>query len=290
MKTFSALWAFRVLVYLEASRLEDQGDLAGAWNWYRASLRTIYHAGMHSDVYRRNFIQRQHRELHNRILICSDDRRTTREMLRRAIDDVVACEQLAGSEQDSLKVGYVEVMAMLDGPHNPGHQVPLMRFRRFWNPDYQLTPEQIQSFWDAWRFVHQEPERSRRVLRLLTANWLTYLEQPEAARPKPDPTVASFDVYRFGDDVPTAARAISPEALDGWFDTAYDAQQALPYLHNSGNQASERANHADFLILLATELYQRDHGSDPPSYDALIGPYLKSLPAEILAKKPPSSP
>ena len=32
------------------------------------------------------------------------------------------------------------------------------------------------------------------------------------------------------------------------------------------------------VVLLASELYRRDHGGDPPSEEALVGPYLKELP------------
>ena len=210
LRTFSALWAFRLLAFLEASRLEDKGDMAGAWEMYLALMRTIHHVGMHSGAYRRNMIQRWHRDLRNRVLTWSDDRRTSPALLRRAIDDVVACERLAPSEQDSLKSGYVEVMELLESPRNPGHQVPLMRFHDFWNPDYQLTPEQIQTIWDAWRFLRSEPERSRRVIRLLTANWLAYLDLPEGSRTGPDPTVAPFDLYSPRAGSPCGGRAISP--------------------------------------------------------------------------------
>ena len=46
-KTMAGLWALRLIVLLEASRLEEQGDMAGAWGWYRAMLRTIHHIGIH---------------------------------------------------------------------------------------------------------------------------------------------------------------------------------------------------------------------------------------------------
>ena len=128
----------------------------------------------------------------------ADDRRTTPALLRQALDDVVACEALAPSERDSLKAGYLEVIWLLDGPSNPGRQVPLVRFRRFWNPDYQLAPEQIQAIWNAWRFWRREPDRSRRVIRLVTANWLAYLNLPAEDRPQADRRVASLDVYPFG--------------------------------------------------------------------------------------------
>ena len=256
--------------------------MAGAWGWYKALLRTSHHVGMHAAVDRRTEILLWHRELHNRLTTWADHPRTSPALLRQAIDDVVACEALAPSERDSLKAGYLTAIKLLDSPSNPGRAVPLMRFRQFWHPDYQLGPEQIQEIWDAWRSWRREPERSRRLIRLVTANWLAYLDLPVEDRPKPDPNVASFDFYQFGPQAPAQARALSPEALDRWFDTAYDAQEVLRYLDATGIQIGERANHADLLVLLGTELYHRDHGSDPPTLEALVGPYLKSLPAEYL--------
>ena len=288
-KTFSALWSFRLLTLLKASQLEEQGNMAGAWDLYRAMMRTIHHVGMHGNVYRRNMVQRWHRDLRNRLMTWADDKRTTPALLRRAIDDVAACEALAPSEQDSLKAGYLAASELLDSPINPGHEVPLVRFKQFWHPEYQLNPEQIQALWDGWRFFRREPERSQRLIRLITANRLAYLDLPADIRPKPDPEVASFDFYRFGPPAPPPARALSPEALDRWFDTAYDAQKILGLIDASGIQTVEQADHLDFLVLLGTELYHRDHGIDPPTPETLVGPYLKSLPFNSLPQRPTPS-
>jgi hypothetical protein len=284
-KTFQALSLFRPMILLEASRLEDQGDMAGAWGWYRALLRTVHHVGMHGTVYRRSHIQRWHRQFRERMTTWAAEPRTTPALLRRALDDVVACEALAPSELDSLKAGYLDANWLLNSPTNPGHEVPFMRFRRFWNPDYQLNPEQIQAIWDWWRFWRREPERSRRVIRLVTANWLAYHELPPGNRPKPDPNVASLDAYPLGPRSPAMARILSPTALDRWFDTAYDAQQVLRFLNPSGVRTLEQANDGDIIMLLGTELYRRDHGTDPPTPEALVGPYLKSLPVDYQAGK-----
>ena len=140
-------------------------------------LRTIHHVGMHGSVARRN-ASSMAQTLRDRLTTWAADPRTTPALLRRALDDVVACEALAPSESDSLKAGYLDVIWLLDSPTNPGREVPLARFRQFWNPDYQLDPEQIQAIWDAWRFWRREPERSRRVIRLVTANWLAYHDLP----------------------------------------------------------------------------------------------------------------
>jgi len=36
--------------------------------------------------------------------------------------------------------------------------------------------------------------------------------------------------------------------------------------------------HRELVIMLATEIYHRERGSPPPSEEALVGTYLKSLP------------
>ena len=42
----------------------------------------------------------------------------------------------------------------------------------------------------------------------------------------------------------------------------------------------ERANRRALLVVLASELYRRDLGTDPPSEEALVGPYLEEVPAD----------
>ncbi len=119
------------------------------------------------------------------------------------------------------------------------------------------------------------------MIRLLTANWLAYLDLPPGNRPMRDPKVVEFDVYLLGPQSPAKARALSLESLDRWYDSAHDAQQVLGDLDSTSVQTLERANHAAILLLLATELYRRDHhGANPPAPEALVGSYLERLPDE----------
>ncbi len=278
-ETLPASFSFRLMVLLEASRLEDQGDMAGAWGWYRAMVRTIHHAGMHGSAQRRNSVELWYLRLRERLATWAVDPRTSSALLRSALADVVACEALAPSEQDAFKASYLNVSRLLDSPKNPGSKAPIKKLRQLWNPRDPLLPGEIQPLWDAWRFWRREPERSRRVIKLLTANWLAYQDLPSQKRPQPDPKLTAFDVYPLGPQAPANARALSPESLERWFESAHDAQQVLRDLEVSSVQTLERDNHAALLLLLATELYRRDHnGADPPGPEALVGPYLERLP------------
>ena len=171
-EAFSQLHYFRFLALLQASRLEEQGDMAGAWGWYRAMLRSLHHLGMHSTAIRRLIAQAWHKEPSDRITTWAADPRTTPELLRRALADVVACESLAPSEADTLKAEYLAMERMLDDPKGPGPRMPPAWFRSMSSQSltrpllYLLmayrTPDQIRSLHGAWRTWRREPERSRR--------------------------------------------------------------------------------------------------------------------------------
>ena len=65
-----------------------------------------------------------------------------------------------------------------------------------------LTPEQMRSISEAWSFWRREPERCRRLIRLVTANRLAFYDLPPERRPRPDPDVHSCDLYPSGPEAP----------------------------------------------------------------------------------------
>ena len=102
------------LALLEASRLEEQGDMAGAWAWYRSYLRTIHLAGHRGPLYRRHEAQTWHKTLLDRLTGWSAAARTTPAQLRQALDDVIACEAIVPSDSYALKSQYFLVAPLFD--------------------------------------------------------------------------------------------------------------------------------------------------------------------------------
>lgn len=281
----SALYAFKDLALLEASRLEDGGDMAGAWTWYRAALRETAHAAMRGTTPERYGAQMQHLEIRRRIDSWAADPRTTPAMLRRALDDAIACEALAPSDSHTIRADYLLQEPFLTGPHPPGRNDLIFRLKTFRinSTEYQIDPDLIGNVVDAWRAWRREPERSRRTLRLAVANWLAYQDLPPDRRPAPDTsTSGAFDFYAFGPEAPANARALSPAALDRWLLSTSDTVHLFRAWDLRSARVRERANHRALVVSLASQLYRRDHGSDPPTDEALVGPYLRKLPDDGL--------
>jgi hypothetical protein len=280
---FDALRPLQRLTLLEASRLESQGDMAEAWGWYRTYLRTIHHVGLHGRFYRRMFAQHWYSELRKRLTNWAADARTTPAQLRLALDDVIACEALAPSESYTLKAEYLHGTSMFAEGNYPGRYTAPSWLTEFnsWAATSigpLLTPEWVQRISDAWSFCRREPERSRRVIQLITAKQLAFFGLPPDSQPSPDPNVSSCDLYPFGPEAPAKARTLSPMALSLWLDSTRDAREVIGLLNWKGLRTRELRNHRELVMLLANELYHRDRGTEPPSPDALVGPYLKRLP------------
>jgi hypothetical protein len=290
-KMIEALQWFHMLATVEAVRLREQGQMAEAWGWYRAALRATYHMRLRGTVTARMNAERWHQELRQAVTEWADDPRATPAMLRRALDDVVACGAFTPSETYTLEAEHLQLEQLFDGPYDPGRYAPLQRLNAMLKSShYRPSHEQMMMVADAWRFWRHEPERSRRVLRLAFANWIAYEELPADRRPsRDDASLIPFAFHALGPEAPAKARALTPEDFDDWLRTCFDAPAVLNWwrmIRSFGFRGywpgtlgpKERAGHRELVISLARRLYRRDHGADPPSDQALVGPYLKELP------------
>jgi hypothetical protein len=273
------------LAMLEASRLEEQGDMAGAWVWYRTALRSTYHLGCRGLLIHRLVADRlRGLALLPRVGTWSANSRTTRALVRHALDEAVACQSLAASDVYSINVEYPLLVRLHDSPKNPGRDEMISRVNAMIsNGDYGVELRRMQWLLDAWRFWRREPERSRRVIRLAIANWLAYYELPPERRPKPDHNVPGpFEFYTFGPEVPANARALSPQALDRWMESSIDARPILEIFDPRVIHRKEQRGYRALVVLLAIELHRRDYGTIPLRDEELVGPYLKELPDDGL--------
>jgi hypothetical protein len=280
--------AVGILAFLEGSRRQESGDTAGAWDCYRAVLRATALAS------RRESIQQSRtsaacRWLGQRLATWATDPRTTITELRAALDEVLEAEPRPDWDSYTLKVRYLETMRKLDRPMNSYDRQEVEGERAYRLGDLQVPAGAIESGEAARRFLLREPERSRRVVRLLYAHWLAHVETREPRPRKPAVRAvltalkpASVALYPVSPDAPAGARALPPQELASWLVTARDARLLILWANSHGepwppNQLYRRAHRA-LVVMLATELYRRERGALPPSEEALVGTYLQRLP------------
>ena len=196
----------------KAGRLRLEGNPAGAWSLLSAIIRASRHiewavptASGRSDGF--TLVQYAREP----VAAWANDPAVGVALLRRALDDLAAAEALT----PPLSVFYrKEYLASLKSLTNVQPFITARAQQRHdrgpWHL-FALAPG-LEGFLDG------EPERSRRVLNLLVASDLAWCDRPASDRPAfavdrlriPEPDAAA----------PAAARALAPEELARWADSA----------------------------------------------------------------------
>ena len=230
------LGALTWLALLEASRLKEQGEMEAAWNWYRAVFRMKVHAMRRGSIFQRLVADNSCKWLHTRVAIWAADRRTAKPLLRRALEDIKSGEPKPEWDAFSLKVEYLDMMNELDkewGEVQQGDEED--RHVRIWGEE--LPPSLSWIPYAAKQYVCNEPERSRRVLRLAFANWLAHADEkdPRYLRPAVRAMFSrgecawTVQFFAVGHDGPAAARKLAPQRLAESLMRTRDAKQLLSF-------------------------------------------------------------
>jgi hypothetical protein len=268
--------SFALLGLLMAGRLDQSGDREAAWTWYRAVLRSSRHVGTHGGWESRLVGI----EIHE--AGCSLARRwatqpdVSSDLLRRAIRDVQALDNMTPTNSETFMWDYLDLDARLAAVDRGELTLPGSDAAAAETPE-TLRDRRIR------RFLAHEPERSRRVLRLIFANWLA--ECDRLPRDRPVSVTSSPDLFADPKAGPWAG-AIGPKSLQQWLATCELAKLKLPDFGACDATFQERATRARLILHLAEQAYQRDRKQAPSSPDDLIGLYLDHLPPGLDAASP----
>lgn len=274
------LVSFNYLALMEGARLEGEGDLAVAWEWYRALMRAGFHlqrGGGYGERLRGmssvSFASEEMQEW-------AADPRVDGTLLRRALADEREAGAMAVPNSETLKAEYVRVKRTLDEPWRIRRSVrredPRVRHHGWQDADsywYRYLPGYLEARW----WLMQEPERSRRVARIAYANWLAHCDGVTAFRP---PQAGPYPgLFTTAPQSPAEAFAYPSELYD-WLESSllWDAGIRQPSDRDNWRRR-EDGRMATLLVTLAREAYRREHdGREAPTLDALVGPYLDRLP------------
>jgi hypothetical protein len=261
------------LALLEGSRLEQSGDLAGAWRMYRATLRASRHAGRHGGTIQRLVGDAILNQTCARIGAWIDRPGMTPELLRRAIGDVEACRAMTSPASEMASAEYFSAR---DAVNDTDLWWKLTDSGPYSNVNWY---NQFDAGRWAYRFVRREPERSARVLRLITAGYLAQCDRPREHRPKllfPISMIYDHDAM-----TPPSVRAISPAALESWSRDSI-VMELGPFNTTLQRHLDAEAGTFNHLTLtMAERAFVIERGRPPKRYGELLGPYLKALPDGI---------
>jgi hypothetical protein len=274
---------------LEGSRLEEQGAMAEAWQWYQAMLRSSRMVERHGALVERRYGAQMHELAARCILRWAADPRVDAGMLRRALDDALVADRLTPPLSDAVKSDYLATMREL-GELNmfprfiplPGGEGGLLD---------RVLPGSVRRGFQQFRFrASNETERSRRAFRLLFANWLAQVDKPAADRAT-NAMHAGVLIYDADPTAPPAARTVSPETLSRAIEETLLARSVLRpdeagekvdiSWEGNGVFARERRRKSVLILKLAAELYRRERGERPANAGALLKTYLEELPQGV---------
>jgi len=258
---------------LEGSRKEIAGDHAGAWQMYRAVLRSSRHAEQHGGHMQRLVGLNVLKRASPRATAWSDQAAVTSAMLRRAIADVEECEAMTPPASVMIYSEYFWARdALADPTRWAQYDIEKM-------DDSETWYNHIAPVLASRHFLLREPERSQRVLRLIVAGHLAQCDRPRALRPKL--RFDDFMIYGIDAKTPPAVRSLTPEELHTWAENS--AMKGLGYSLRflQAQIDAERGILETLRVRMAERAYLLDHGRPPRTYADLLGPYLKTLPEGI---------
>ena len=219
--------SFGRLAILEGGRLEAEGDLNGALDWYLAVLRSSRHCGRRGVAIERLVGIAIGAMVSSRLSTWAVDPRVDAAMLRKALDAVGEADTMTPPASDAIKCEYISFVNTIADPVylDPAKLIGVSGGKATWN---WSSSGPGQAFSRAELSFKREPERSRRVYRLIIANWLAYCDRPKSTRPPfatlapplnptSPATTSGFELYVPEASASETVKALPPDELARWF-------------------------------------------------------------------------
>jgi hypothetical protein len=294
------LRVFGWLAALEGTRLQDKGAMDEAWSWYNCILRSSRHAGKHGVVIERMVGAAIFDTACRRISHWAADPRVDAVVLRRALAELLEADAMTPPLSESMKLEYLMFFRDLKELRVIASEIPMPGGQSGWIEKVATSTGTKAQLQRARLRITNDIERSRRVLRLLFANWLPQLDKVASER-APIAIRNPIVIYANDASAQPSARVLAPTELDAAVGQTLFAHQFLrpgdqwpqgsaPWSGSAwegdGALAREPLRRAVLIVTLAAELYKRERGKAPSNAGELLDGYLKELPPGIKSDDP----
>jgi hypothetical protein len=255
--------ALSQLARLEAARLQDEGDVAGSWEWYRVAFRHSRHVGMYGATINRSTGMYFHHVTSERIVGWSVDPRIDSPLLRRALENVIFDYQLTQPYSTTLRSQYFDTMNWINYLEQKEEIADI-------DPHDPVAPWVL--------FLKNEPEVGKRVIKLTYANWLSQIDLPRHRQSR----VRPGDLCLFE---PVAGTPLPSEPAPAEIQHIFSNSPVSAYGVGKGPPlrafiTHERTRQSQLVVALAAQLYFRDKERFPRVTAEFLDGYLSEWPID----------
>jgi hypothetical protein len=270
------------LAVLEGSRLRAAGKPAEAWEWLNAALRCSRHLGQNTPLVGR---------IHGNLLAGAvraevqgwlNDPAVELALLQQAMADCLEAQRIEASGSETIQMEYLTL-----------HQT-LSEDREIGNTLFEGSPETLDYAppvrWIKLFALH-EPERSKRLAKLVSARWLHEMKVPRAERSHVITTKTS-SLWFFGTRAGEQPIGLADEELQQWLEQPsvfLRVGNTGPFVQTWLDRDGEIPKR--LALRMAQRMYERAHEGKPPmKLGELLGAYYPAtepFPEGMTAEDPP---
>ena len=264
---FSQVQRVSLLARLEAEKFEQQGDMATAWEWHRAGFRFSRHLGHKGTLLIRLFGKSLHLAAVNDLVHWAEHPAVKVDQLREALDEVRSSFSKTAPWADVLKLEYVWLNERLS-------KMTLRELAAERSGLFPSVPVLSRQF-RLW--VVGEPHLLLRLQRQVLENSLEEMDKPlMQQRPTASYSPLLFQVdSNHPDQMKPADIMFAVQRSFG--NGTYWATGAVS---NAFANHEEEGRQAALEVVLALQLYRREHGKFPAELSRLVPQYLEVIPVD----------
>jgi len=256
---------FARLSGLESKRLIAEGDVESAWNWYRAAFRASRHSGRHGCMIERLVGVSVHNMVTMDLVHWSSNEDVDAEILQKAIKDLNADYLLTTQNSDVYMTEFLAGRNELKSPDMILEfvDVPLGKFGVY---------------------LFNEMELNHRLNQQIFANLMSQVDKR-----RNDRAIlysGTPDLFEVGPEDTGFSGQLEPQELEVFIERSfYGSYLGTSYTQMDNAISREQTKQACLITLLASQWYQRDHGTFPEKLVDLVPKYLPKLQQDPFGQK-----
>ena len=261
---------FARMAECDGMRLESENRLLEAAELYLAILRSSNLTRRHGGIIQNLIGVSIYRMAAERLVRLSEGSQLSAEELRAVLKQVRTANQHCEPPSTAWKIDYLSAVRSLS--------------QSGWCKETGLTEkyEKFEPFastgMEAFLWILGEPEVARRTITHALTNQLREIDKPLAER---SPMAETPTVGLFIPQGELSTHSLSPAAIERAVQRSIVAKHVMmPFLQFDSTIRQDRSRRVGLELVLAAQIYFREHGEFPAETSELIPKYIDSWPAD----------